>query len=58
LRSNSVSVQNRAAGVTPLTTTSQRPSSGFFLSSVVAEKAMPSPVPIGSSPLRAIEARE
>jgi len=46
------------SGVTPLTTTSQRPSSGLFLSSVVAVKATPSPVPTGSSPLRTIEARE
>ena len=46
------------SGVTPETTTSQRPSSGRFLSSVFAENATPSPVPTGSSPLRAIEARE
>jgi hypothetical protein len=58
LVSYSVSVQNRAAGVTPLTTTSQRPSSGRLRSSVVAENATPSPVPTGSSPLRAIDARE
>jgi len=44
--------------VTPLTITSQRPSSGRLRSSVVAEKATPSPVPIGNSPLRAMEARE
>src|ERR1700733_5193327 len=56
--SYSVRVQNRAAGVTPLTTTSHRPSSGRLRSSVVAENATPSPVPIGSSPLRAIVARE
>src|ERR1700731_1088816 len=56
--SYSVSVQNRAAGVTPLTTTSQRPSSSRLRSSVVAENATPSPVPTGNSPLRAIEARE
>src|SRR3984957_13139437 len=56
--SYSVNVQNRAAGVTPLTTTSQRPSSGRLRSSVVAENATPSPVPTGNSPLRAIEARE
>src|SRR5450631_1363955 len=56
--SYSVKVQNRAAGVTPLTTTSQRPSSGRLRSSVVAENATPSPVPIGSSPLRAMVARE
>src|SRR5258708_21875054 len=53
-----VKVQNRAAGVTPETTTSHRPSSGRLRSSVVAENATPSPVPTGSSPLRAIEARE
>src|SRR5450631_718227 len=56
--SYSVKVQNRAAGVTPLTTTSQRPSSGRLRLSVVAENATPSPVPTGNSPLRAIEARE
>src|SRR3954451_13827477 len=56
--SYSVKVQNRAAGVTPLTTMSQRPSSGVLRSSDVAENATPSPVPTGSSPLRAIEARE
>src|SRR3984885_11341134 len=56
--SYSVNVQNRAGGVTPLTTTSQRPSSGRLRSSVVAEKATPSPVPIGNSPLRAMVARE
>src|SRR5258708_20961804 len=53
-----VKVQNRAAGVTPETTTSQRPSSGRLRSSVVAENATPSPVPTGNSPLRAIDARE
>ncbi|MGY4442880.1 hypothetical protein ACVW04_005699 [Bradyrhizobium sp. LM2.3] len=58
MRSYSVSVQNRAGGVTPETTTSQRPSSTFFLSSAVAVKATPSPVPIGSSPLRTMVARE
>src|SRR3984957_5590003 len=56
--SYSVNVQNRAAGVTPLTTTSQRPSSGRLRSSVVAENATPSPVPIGRSPLRGVGARE
>ena len=56
--SYNVSVQKRAAGVTPLTTTSHRPSSGRLLSSVFVVKAMPSPVPTGNSPLRAIEARE
>src|ERR1700722_15025557 len=50
--SYSVNVQNRAAGVTPLTTISQRPSSGRLRSSVVAENATPSPVPTGSSPVR------
>ena len=45
-------------GVTPLTTTSQRPSSGRLRSSVVAENATPSPAPIGNSPLRAMDARE
>ena len=46
------------SGVTPLMMTSQRPSSGFLLSSALAVKATPSPVPIGSSPLRVMVARE
>ena len=55
--SYSVSVQNRACGVVPLITTSQRPSSGRPSSSVRAKKATPSPEPTGSSPVRAIAAR-
>jgi len=58
LRSNSVSVQNRAAASRPLTTDITRPSSGFFLSSVVAENGDAVTGAIGNSPLRAIEARE
>jgi len=44
--------------VTPLTVTSQLPFSARPLSSLVARKVTPSPLPTGSSPERAIEARE
>ena len=56
--SYTVRVQNRAGGVTPLTVTSQSPLRRLPALSVLARKVTPSPVPIGSSPDRAIAARE